>query len=60
MSICFLTIILIGVVVTLVNPLQTPAKLPVSDTIVLESSKTAKIGGVAVIAAMIVLYIMFW
>ena len=60
MSICFLTILLIGIVLNFVNPLQTPAKLPVSDTIVLESSKIAKIGGVAVIAAMIVLYIMFW
>jgi SSS family solute:Na+ symporter len=60
MSICFLTIVLLGIIVTIVNPLNTPAKLPVSETIVLESSKTAKIGGVAVIVAMIVLYIMFW
>lgn len=60
MSICFLIIVAMGLVLTWVNPLQTPAKLPVSDTIVLESSKIAKIGGFAVIAVMIVFYIIFW
>ena len=60
MGICFLVIVLLGAIVTLVNPLQTPAKLPVSETIALESSKVAKIGGVAVIACMLVLYYMFW
>ena len=60
MSICFLVIVLIGVILNFVNPLQTPAKLPVSETIALESSKVAKIGGVAVIAAMLVLYYIYW
>jgi SSS family solute:Na+ symporter len=60
MSICFLVIVLIGVILNFVNPLQTPAKLPVSETIAHESSKVAKIGGVAVIAAMLVLYYIYW
>jgi uncharacterized sodium:solute symporter family permease YidK len=60
MSICFLVIVLIGVILNFVNPLQTPAKLPVSETIALESSKVAKIGGAAVILGMLVLYYIFW
>ena len=60
MGICFLLIIVLGMVLTWINPLKTPAQLPVSDTIVLESSRTAKMGGFVVIAVMIVFYLMFW
>ncbi|MFM2220947.1 MAG: hypothetical protein RLZZ553_695 [Verrucomicrobiota bacterium] len=60
MGICFLVIIILGIALTFINPLTTPAKLPVSETMALESSKIAKLGGFAVIAVMIVFYIMFW
>jgi SSS family solute:Na+ symporter len=60
MSLCFLTVILIGIVLNFANPLKTPATLPVSDVVALESSKTAKIAGVGVIVAMLVMYVIFW
>jgi SSS family solute:Na+ symporter len=60
MGVCFLIIVIMGMVLTWVHPLATPAKLPVSETIVLESSKVAKTGGFAVIAVMVIFYIMFW
>lgn len=60
MGICFLAIVLVGFILMLVNPLKTPAILPVSETIVLESSKVAKIGGFIVIGLMLILYVIFW
>jgi SSS family solute:Na+ symporter len=60
MGICFMIIVAMGLILTWINPLQTPAKLPVSETIVLESSKIAKMGGFGVIAVMVVFYVIFW
>ncbi|WP_425503662.1 sodium:solute symporter family transporter [Luteolibacter flavescens] len=60
MGLCFLTVVLIGAVVTLVNPLKEPVKLPVTDLINLESSKSAKVWGALAIVATIVLYVIFW
>ncbi len=60
MGICFLIVIAVGLILTWLNPLPTPAKLPVSDTIVLESSKSAKLVGFLVISVMVVFYVMFW
>jgi SSS family solute:Na+ symporter len=60
MGICFLTVVLIGVILTKVNPLQKPVELPVTDLIALESSKSAKIAGACVMVATVILYIIFW
>ncbi|MCW1915938.1 transporter [Luteolibacter sp. GHJ8] len=60
MGLCFLTVVVLGFILTLANPLREPVKLPVTDLIQLESSKTAKVWGGIVIVATILLYVIFW
>ncbi len=60
MGLCFLLVLALCTILTIVNPLKKPVEMPVNDKINLESSKTAKIGGVAVIIATVILYIIFW
>ncbi|RYD62393.1 MAG: transporter [Verrucomicrobiaceae bacterium] len=60
MGLCFLTVVALGFIVTLANPLPQPVKLPVTDLINLESSKTAKVWGAVAIVATIALYVIFW
>ncbi|WP_439331379.1 sodium:solute symporter family transporter [Luteolibacter arcticus] len=59
MGLCFLIVVAIGFIVTLANPLKEPVKLPVTDLINLESSKSAKVWGGIAIVLTIVLYIVF-
>jgi solute:Na+ symporter, SSS family len=59
MGLCFLVVVILGFIVTLVNPLSQPVKLPVTDLINLESSKFAKVWGVLVIVATLALYVIF-
>ena len=59
MGLCFLTVVALGFAVTLVNPLSQPVKLPVTDLISLESSKSTKVWGAIVIVATLVLYVIF-
>lgn len=60
MSICFLTVVGIGIVLTLAKPLAEPVVLPVNDAIPLESSKGARVCGIAVMAMTVALYLLFW
>ncbi len=60
MSICFLTVVGIGVTLTLAKPLAEPVVLPVNDAIPLETSKGARLCGIGVMIMTLVLYIMFW
>lgn len=60
MAICFGTVLAVLALVTLVRPLKTPVVLPTTDLIALESSKSAKIWGVAVVLATACLYWVFW
>ncbi len=60
MAICFFIVLLLGVVITLVKPLDKPVELPVNDQIALETSPVAKVVGVGVIILTIVLYAVFW
>lgn len=60
MSICFLTVVGIGITLTLVKPLAEPIVLPVNDAIPLETSKGARICGIGVMIMTLVLYIIFW
>ncbi|MEJ6582401.1 MAG: sodium/solute symporter [Akkermansiaceae bacterium] len=60
MSICLITVAVIGIVLTLVKPLAEPVVLPVSDAIPLETSKGAKMCGIAVICMTLTLYVIFW
>ena len=60
MAICFGVVVATLAVVTLVKPLIKPVVMPVTDLIALESSKSAKIWGVAVVIVTLALYVIFW
>lgn len=60
MSICFITVVVIGVVLTLVKPLAEPVVLPENKEIALESSKSALMFGWVVLALTAILYVVFW
>ena len=47
-------------IITLLNPLPEPVKLPTQTKIPLESSSGAKVAGVLVILATVALYVVFW
>lgn len=60
MGICFFIVIAIGVVVTLMHPLEKPVTMPENKEIALEPSRGAKFAGIGVVLATVVLYVMFW
>ena len=60
MSICFLTVVSIGIVLTILKPLAEPVILPVNNAIPLESSKGARVCGIAVMIMTVALYLLFW
>lgn len=60
MALCFFLVGTVGVLVTLINPLSQPVKMPVNDQIALETSPVAKFWGWIVVAATIALYLIFW
>ena len=60
MGLCLIIVLLVGLVVTRLHPLEKPVQMPVSKEIALESSKSAKIAGIGVIIATLCLYVIFW
>ncbi len=60
MAICFGVVFAVMMAITLIKPMAKPIVMPVTDLIALESSKTAKIGGIAVVIATLILYVIFW
>lgn len=60
MALCFILVMLYCTIATLVKPLNKPVELPVNEDIDLQSSKGAKIAGIAVVIMTIGLYIQFW
>lgn len=60
MAICFGAVIALGLILTLVNPLKTPAVLPENSQVALESSRLAKFAGFGVCILTVLLYIIFW
>ena len=60
MAICFGVVVATLAIVTAVKPLAKPVVMPTSDLVALESSKTAKIWGIGVVIATLVLYAIFW
>jgi SSS family solute:Na+ symporter len=60
MAICFGVVVAVLAAVTLVRPLTQPVVMPVSDLVALDSSKAARLAGIAVVAAALVLYAVFW
>lgn len=60
MAVCFVAVFLLMLLITLIKPLPKPVVMPTTDLIALESSKTAKIWGVVVVVATLVLYVVYW
>ncbi len=60
MALCFGMVIAVLTAMTLIWPLRTPVKLPVNEKMDLESSKGAKLGGIAVVVLTVILYVIFW
>ncbi len=60
MAICFFIVLLAGVLLTLIKPMEKPVVMPVNDQIALETSTGAKMVGIAVVIATIALYAVFW
>ncbi|TWT66421.1 sodium:solute symporter family transporter [Allorhodopirellula solitaria] len=60
MAICFFTVLIVGLVVTLINPLKTPVTMPVNEKMDMASSRGAQIAGACVIFVTAGLYYYFW
>ena len=60
MALCFFIVGGVGALVTLLNPLPQPVKMPVSDSIALETSSSAKVWGWLVVVGTLALYAIFW
>lgn len=60
MGLCFLLVLLLCTICTLVNPLKTPVKMPENPNFDMTPSKGAVTGGIAVIVGTLVLYAIFW
>jgi SSS family solute:Na+ symporter len=60
MAICFFIVVIMGVLVTILKPMEKPVVLPVNDQIELTSSGGAKILGAVVVVLTIALYAVFW
>jgi solute:Na+ symporter, SSS family len=60
MALCFGLVIAVLTAMTLIWPLRKPVELPVNEKMDLESSKGAKLGGIAVVVLTLILYVIFW
>jgi SSS family solute:Na+ symporter len=60
MAICFGVVMATLAIVTLVKPLAKPVVMPTSDLVALESSGSAKVWGIVVVIATLLLYVIFW
>ena len=56
----FVIVVAIMALITLVNPLTEPKKLPVREDIEIKTATEVKIAGACVIAAVAIFYIIFW
>lgn len=60
MAICFGVVFLVMATITAVKPLAQPVVMPTTELIALESSKKAKVFGIGVVIATLLLYVVFW
>ncbi|MBJ7260031.1 MAG: sodium/solute symporter [Chthoniobacterales bacterium] len=60
MAICFGIVVAALAVITWRRPLASPAVMPITDLISLESSKGAKVVGLVVVVTTLLLYALFW
>jgi SSS family solute:Na+ symporter len=60
MGLCLIVVLAICGILTVLNPLPKPVEMPVNNAIPLESSRSAKTWGWVVVAATVLLYVIFW
>jgi solute:Na+ symporter, SSS family len=60
MGLCFLLVLGLCGLLTVLNPLPKPVEMPLNDKIDLTPSPVAKIGGIAVCVLTVLLYVVFW
>jgi SSS family solute:Na+ symporter len=60
MAVCFFVVIALMTLLTWLKPLETPVELPTNTRIELEPSAGARKAGIAVVAAALGLYAIFW
>jgi len=60
MGICFIAVMTVGLVATMVKPLPEPVTMPFNDRINLTSSPLARTGGIVVCVLVVMLYVIFW
>jgi SSS family solute:Na+ symporter len=60
MAVSFFGVLAVMMIITMAKPLAEPVVLPTHTTIALESSKSAKVAGIAVVIVTLVLYAIFW
>jgi solute:Na+ symporter, SSS family len=60
LGLCFVLIVLVGAVATMIHPLKEPVKMPEIANFDATPSKTAQWGGIAVILGTLTLYAIFW
>lgn len=60
MAICLFVVMAVMGIITMIKPLPQPVVMPTTSLIKLESSPVAKVWGVGVVIATLVLYAIFW
>jgi SSS family solute:Na+ symporter len=60
MAACFIILLIVSTILTLIKPLPKPVELPVNEKMDMSSSKGTKIFGLVVVAMTILLYIIFF
>jgi SSS family solute:Na+ symporter len=60
MALCIFIVFALGIILTIFAPLKEPVQMPENNKIPLESSPLAKMAGIGVIVATLVLYAVFW
>jgi SSS family solute:Na+ symporter len=60
MGLCIFIVFALGIILTIFAPLKEPVQMPESQKIPLETSPLAKMAGIGVIVATVVLYAIFW
>ncbi len=60
MGLCFIIVLIIGAVATVIHPLKEPVKMPEIANFDATPSKTAKWGGIGVVLGTLALYAIFW
>jgi uncharacterized sodium:solute symporter family permease YidK len=60
MGVCFFAVLIVMFIISLIKPLEQPVVFQTNTTMALESSRSAKIGGIIVVVLTLALYAIFW